>query len=68
MGIVPLAFATGPGAESRSSLGITIIGGMVAACIVGTILVPAFYVIIQNLREITAENKKSKKLRRSENQ
>ncbi len=52
-GILPLVFAVGPGSQSRKSLGVTVFGGMVAAAIVGTILVPAFYVIIQKLREDT---------------
>ena len=52
-GILPLVFAVGPGSMSRKSLGVTVFGGMTAAAIVGTILVPAFYVIIQKLREDT---------------
>jgi multidrug efflux pump subunit AcrB len=51
LGIMPLVFAHGPGSESRRSLGMTVFGGMVAAAIVGTILVPAFYVLIQNTRD-----------------
>ncbi len=50
-GILPLVFAVGPGSQSRKSLGVTVFGGMSAAAIIGTILVPAFYVIIQQLRE-----------------
>ena len=50
-GILPLVFAVGPGSMSRKSLGVTVFGGMTAAAIIGTILVPAFYVIIQKLRE-----------------
>ncbi len=52
-GILPLVFAVGPGSMSRKSLGVTVFGGMAAAAIIGTILVPAFYVIIQKLREET---------------
>ena len=52
-GILPLVFAIGPGSMSRKSLGVTVFGGMVAAAVIGTILVPAFYVIIQKLREDT---------------
>ena len=52
-GILPLVFAVGPGSMSRKSLGVTVFGGMTAAAIIGTILVPAFYVIIQQLREDT---------------
>ena len=54
-GILPLVFAVGPGSQSRISLGVTVFGGMTAAAIVGTILVPAFYVIIQKLREDTVK-------------
>lgn len=50
-GILPLVFAQGPGSMSRNSLGVTVFGGMTAAAIVGTIMVPAFYVICQALRE-----------------
>lgn len=52
-GILPLVFAIGPGSKSRNSLGVTVFGGMTAAAIVGTILVPAFYVLIQYMREYT---------------
>ena len=52
-GILPLVFAVGPGSMSRKSLGVTVFGGMTAAAIIGTIMVPAFYVIIQKLREET---------------
>lgn len=51
LGVLPLVLAFGPGAASRRSLGTTVFGGMIAAAIVGTILVPAFYAIIQKMRE-----------------
>ena len=54
-GILPLVFAIGPGSMSRKSLGVTVFGGMSAAAVIGTILVPAFYVLIQTLRENTAK-------------
>ncbi len=60
-GILPLVFAVGPGCESRKSLGVTVFGGMSAAAIIGTILVPAFYVIIQQLRENTKKRWHNKK-------
>ena len=53
-GILPLVFAVGPGCNSRQSLGVTVFGGMTAAAIIGTILVPAFYALIQKLREDTS--------------
>ena len=51
LGIVPLLLATGAGAESRFSVGITVFGGMLAACVFGTLLVPSFYVIIQTITD-----------------
>lgn len=54
LGILPLVFAHGPGSMSRNSLGVTVFGGMTAAAVLGTIMVPAFYVICQTLRENTS--------------
>lgn len=51
LGVLPLVFATGAGAGSRVSLGITVLAGMVAATIFGTLLVPYFYMMVQGLRE-----------------
>ena len=70
-GILPLVVAVGPGSESRKSLGVTVFGGMTAAAILGTIMVPAFYVIIQQLRENTAKkwhNKNNKGDKKEENE
>ena len=60
-GILPLVFAIGPGSMSRKSLGVTVFGGMTAAAIIGTILVPAFYVLIQRLRENAKKARAEKK-------
>lgn len=51
VGVLPLVYATGAGAASRQSLGVTVFGGMIAAAIVGTVLVPVFFVVFQRLRE-----------------
>ena len=48
LGLLPLVFASGAGAASRHSVGITVLGGMVAVAFIGTFLVPAYYVIIEN--------------------
>ena len=48
LGILPLLFASGAGANSRISVGSTVIGGMLVAATLGTVLTPAFYVIIQD--------------------
>ena len=51
LGMVPLVLATGAGAASQVSLGVVVLGGMVAATVVGIIIIPPLYVFIQSLRE-----------------
>jgi HAE1 family hydrophobic/amphiphilic exporter-1 len=51
LGVLPLVFASGAGAGSRVSLGLTVLAGMLAATIFGTLLVPYFYMLIQRMRE-----------------
>lgn len=51
LGVLPLVLASGAGAASRISLGITVLSGMLAATIFGTLLVPIFYKWIQSLRD-----------------
>ncbi|MGL1955918.1 MAG: multidrug efflux RND transporter permease subunit [Colwellia sp.] len=51
LGVLPLVFASGAGAGSRVSLGITVLSGMIAATIFGTLLVPYFYLVVQKMRE-----------------
>ncbi len=47
IGVLPMIFASGAGANSRISVGSTVFGGMVAAATIGAVLTPAFYVIVQ---------------------
>ena len=59
LGVMPLVIASGPGAESRKSLGTVIFGGMLISCIFGTILIPSFYVLAQKTVDlISRKNKK----------
>ncbi|GLX81498.1 transporter [Thalassotalea eurytherma] len=51
LGVLPLVFATGAGAGSRVSLGLTVLAGMTAATIFGTLLIPYFYLVVQTMRE-----------------
>lgn len=57
LGVIPLVIASGAGAISRKSLGTVIFGGMLISCIFGTILVPAFYVLIQKITEAVSSKK-----------
>ena len=47
LGVLPMIFAQGAGANSRISVGSTVFGGMIAACTIGAVLTPAFYVLVQ---------------------
>lgn len=59
LGLLPLVFAHGAGAASRHSVGMTVFGGMMAVAFIGTFLVPAFYVIVEDLKVMTRKlNKK----------
>ena len=48
-GAIPLAFATGPGAELRSPLGITIIGGMLLSQVLTLYTTPVVYLALERL-------------------
>lgn len=50
LGVVPLVFAGGAGANSRHSLGTAVFGGMIASTFLSLIVVPVFYVLIEKLR------------------
>jgi multidrug efflux pump len=46
LGAVPLAMATGAGAESRMALGVVIVGGITLSTIVTLFAIPALYVML----------------------
>lgn len=48
LGAVPLATATGAGANSQHSVGFGIIGGMLGSTCIATLFVPLFFVIVMN--------------------
>ena len=51
LGVLPLVVASGAGAASRRVIGVTVMSGMIAATIFGTLLVPVFYYLLQKMRE-----------------
>ncbi len=61
LGLLPLVFAHGAGAASRNSVGMTVFGGMMAVAFIGTFLVPAFYVMIEDVKVITRKLKNKNK-------
>jgi multidrug efflux pump subunit AcrB len=47
LGVVPLAIATGAGAEMRQALGTAVFSGMLGVTLVGLFFTPVFYVVIR---------------------
>lgn len=54
-GVVPLVLSTGAGANSRKSVGMGVLGGMIAATFLAIFFVPLFFALIE---ELTHRNKK----------
>ncbi|PTM39655.1 efflux RND transporter permease subunit [Bosea sp. 124] len=46
LGVLPLAIATGAGSGSQNAIGIGVMGGMIAATVLGVFFVPLLYVIV----------------------
>ena len=49
MGVLPLATATGAGAEMRTAMGVAVFAGMIGVTIFGLFLTPVFYVVVRRL-------------------
>ena len=49
LGVVPLARASGASSAAQNSIGVGVIGGMLAATILGVFLIPCFYVIVRKV-------------------
>ena len=47
LGVVPLLLASGAGAEARKVMGMTVFSGMLAATIIGVLVVPAMFVFVE---------------------
>lgn len=54
-GVVPLAVATGAGAMTMKSIGVVVLGGMIAATFISTMLVPVIYVLLETMRELVVD-------------
>jgi multidrug efflux pump len=49
MGVVPLVFSTGAGAEMRHAMGVAVFAGMIGVTMFGIFLTPVFYVLLRQL-------------------
>ena len=66
LGLLPLVFAKGAGAGSRHSIGVSVFGGMLAVAFLGSILVPAFFVLTNLMKQKTGEYIKKIRSRKNE--
>ena len=57
LGVVPLVWATGAGAELRQTLGTAVFAGMIGVTIFGLIFTPVFYVICRWLAGLAGRTK-----------
>src|SRR5262249_42055611 len=53
-GVVPLALASGAGAEMRQSLGTAVFAGMLGVTLFGLLFTPVFYVVVRWLASLRA--------------
>ena len=49
LGVLPLAKATGAGAGSQNAIGTGVLGGTIAATVLGIFFIPLFYVVIKRI-------------------
>jgi len=49
LGVLPLVLATGAGAESRNTIGVTVLGGMIASSTISIFVVPVLFVLLTRL-------------------
>jgi multidrug efflux pump len=49
LGCVPLAIASGPGANSLRAIGTGVIGGIIASTVIGTLFAPVFFWMLESL-------------------
>lgn len=59
LGVTPLLTATGAGAEARKVMGMTVFSGMLVATILGVLLIPALFIMIEKVghkKEVVLES------------
>jgi len=51
IGVLPLVFSTGAGANGNRSIGFSAVGGMLFGTVLGVLIIPALFIIFQTLQE-----------------
>ena len=49
LGVMPLVLATGAGAKARNTIGVTVLGGMIASTAIAIFIVPVLYVLFTRM-------------------
>ncbi|SFT54866.1 efflux RND transporter permease subunit [Pseudomonas marincola] len=60
LGVVPLAISSGAGSASRHSIGTGVIGGMLAATLLATFLIPMFFMLVESWGDKISKRKADK--------
>ncbi|HBO80959.1 MAG TPA: aminoglycoside transporter, partial [Cupriavidus sp.] len=60
LGVVPLAISTGPGAGAQRAVGTGVLGGMLGATILGTLVIPLLYAWIARWSKVRATTEPDK--------
>ncbi|TIV27929.1 MAG: efflux RND transporter permease subunit, partial [Mesorhizobium sp.] len=59
LGVTPLAIASGAGSGAQNSVGIGVMGGMIAATVIGVFMVPLLFVTVRRIFKGKAANENS---------
>lgn len=62
LGVMPLLFASGAGAESRIALGAAVVFGMALNTLLATLYIPNFYELMQKFQENVLDRKKKREI------
>jgi HAE1 family hydrophobic/amphiphilic exporter-1/multidrug efflux pump len=51
VGTLPLALSSGAGSASRHIIGTTVVGGMIAAMVIGVLFIPLFFYLVVRVKQ-----------------
>lgn len=63
LGLLPLMFASGEGANGRIAMGTAVVGGLLTSTLLTLFVVPVMYIYFSTDREVKEKKKKEEKLR-----
>ncbi|MCE5205283.1 MAG: efflux RND transporter permease subunit [Porphyromonadaceae bacterium] len=63
LGLLPLMFASGEGANGRIAMGTAVVGGLLISTLLTLFVVPVMYIYLSTDREVKEKKKKEEKLR-----